>query len=95
LANLLEYALDRDPLASGSTAATTAAMASQAHLTLTFFRARPASELTYQVWGSSDLVTWTKVGPENPGTVGQNVTITDTPLPGEVRRFLRLQVIAP
>ena len=63
-------------------------------LTLTFYRARPASELTYTVQASSDLVTWTDLV-TNPGTVGNSVTVTDSPPAGATRRFLKLKITPP
>ncbi len=63
-------------------------------LTLIFFRARPATELTYTVQASSDLVTWTDLA-TNPGTVGQNVTVTDSPPAGASTRFLKLKITPP
>ncbi len=96
LSNLLEYALDLDPKVAEAVAAISASLAGDGNLRLTFKRARPASEMTYQVWGSSDLVAWAKVGPANPGgdtAVGGNVTVTDDFPVGAPRRFLRLQVV--
>jgi hypothetical protein len=94
LANLLEYALDREPLIAESTAPTTATVDGSGKLQITFKRARPATELTYTVQASSDLVTWTDLA-INPGTVGQNVTVSDIPPAGAPRRFLRLRVTLP
>ena len=92
LNNLLEYALNGTPTNAASAPLPTAALVpSTSTLTLTFYRARPAAELTYTVQASSDLATWTDLA-TNPGTVGQNVTVTDTPPPGATKRFLRLRV---
>jgi chondroitin AC lyase len=93
LVNLLEYALDLDPLAASATNMSTALNAN-GKLSLTFFRARPASELTYTVQASSDLVTWTDLI-TNPGSFDQNVTVTDAPPAGAPRRFMRLRVTSP
>ncbi len=94
LANLLEYALDREPLTPESASPTTAAMDGAGKLQLTFKRARPAAELTYTVQASDDLATWTDLV-TNPGTVGENVTVTDNPPESAKRRFLRLRVSVP
>lgn len=56
---------------------------------LTFQRA--SADFTYAVEASSDLATWTTLA-TNPGTVGNTVTVTDTPPTGATRRFLRLAV---
>ncbi len=95
LVNLLEYALNGTPTNAASAPIPIAALVpSTSTLTLSFFRARPASELTYTVQASSDLVTWTDLV-TNPGTTGQNVTVTDTPPADAPRRFLRLRVTSP
>jgi hypothetical protein len=96
LVNLLEYALGGTPTEATSTPLPTASLlpAPNSTLTLTFKRARPAAELTYTVQASSDLATWTDLE-VNPGTVGQNVTVTDSPPAGATRRFLRLRVTLP
>ena len=95
LNNLLEYALNGTPTDATSAPLPTAALApSTSTLTLTFYRARPATELTYTVQASSDLAAWTDLA-NNPGTVGQNVTVNDTPPEGATRRFMRLNVSMP
>ncbi len=93
LNNLLEYALNGTPTDATSAPLPTASLlpAPSSTLQLTFFRARPAADVTYTVQASSDLVTWTDLA-INPGTVGQNVTVTDTPPTGAANRFLRLRV---
>ena len=96
LKNLLEYALGGTPTDATSAPVPTAALlpAPSSTLTLTFFRALPASELTYTVQASSDLTAWSDLA-VNPGTVGQDITVTDSPPAGASRRFLRLKVAAP
>lgn len=91
--NLLEYALDTQPLSSGSSPQLNPVLAS-GRMSLTFNRMR--SELTYVVEGSSDLTTWTTVA-TNPGTVGAAATVQDTVTlsPTTPRRFLRLKVTTP
>jgi hypothetical protein len=100
LPNLLEFALGLNPVAAGSTAATTVGTENgTGRLTLTFRRARPATVLTYTVEGSSDLVAWRTlvVNPLGDAGVGDLITVSDAPLPSEdqTRRFLRLRVTAP
>ena len=98
LPNLLEYALNREPLAAGGATATTHSIdAPTGKLRFTFRRARPAHELTYTVQASSDLATWTAIA-TNPGgesAVGADVTVLDNSPPGTPRRFLRLQLTTP
>jgi lysophospholipase L1-like esterase len=93
LPNLLEYALDLDPLQPGGVATQSALQLTGATptLSLTFNRARP--DLTYVVEASNDLVSWNLIA-TNPGTVGQSVTVEDS-APASPRRFLRLRVNAP
>ncbi len=79
LNNLFEYALDRAPLTPKSSTPTTASVVGTGKLQITFLRALPASEHTYSVQASRNLVNWTGLA-VNPGTVGQNVTVTDAPL---------------
>jgi hypothetical protein len=97
LANLLEYALDLDPLSAASATATiTGLEPGTGRLSLTFRRARPATELTYVVEGSSDIVSWRAIAinPFGNAGVGLDLTVSDAPLPTEdqTRRFLRLRV---
>lgn len=89
LANLLEYALATDPLLATPGQPATS-LSGDSKLQLTFHRAR--AELTYEVLASGDLTTWSVLA-TNPGTAGQQVTVTDTvALTAGVRRFLRLRV---
>ncbi len=93
--NLIEYALGARPIDAASAPNPIITMApSTSTLNLTFLRACPATELTYTVQASSDLVTWTNLA-VNPGTVGGNVTVSDIPTAGSTRRFLRLKVSTP
>ena len=95
LPNLLEYALNGTPTDATSAPLPTAALVpSTSTLTLTFFRARAAAELTYTVQSSSNLTTWTDLA-INPGAVGQDVTVTDQPPSNSPRRYLRLKVTTP
>jgi Domain of unknown function (DUF4082)/Malectin domain/Fibronectin type III domain len=92
LNNLLEYALNGDPLSAASATLPTAST-SDSKLQLTFLRAR--SDLTYVVQGSSDLATWADLA-TNPGSVSTTtpVVFTDS-VSNPSRRFLRLRVTAP
>ena len=96
LNNLLEYALNGTPTNAASAPFPTASLlpSPSSTLQITFHRARPATELTYTVQASSDLVTWTDLA-TNPGTVGQDVTVTDSPPTGTTRRFMRLKISIP
>jgi hypothetical protein len=89
--NLLVYALDLDPLAPVLLEAETVILEGQTRIQMTFLRAR--ADLTYEVYDSSDLSDWRLIA-TNPGTVGQNVTVTEDTDPSysDTRRFLRLKV---
>ncbi len=94
IANLLEYTLGTSPTQAASKSPPVAATSGN-RLTLNFFRA--VNNVTYIVEASSDLVTWSPLA-TNPGTIGQNVTVTDTvdlPTANPPRRFLRLRVVVP
>lgn len=91
--NLVEYALDFDPLEADGPGALVQDIV-DGHLTLTFSRiAKP--DLTYRVEASDTLgeewaEIWTSSGEQN--TAGP-VTVTDTvPLSSRPARFLRLQI---
>ncbi|MEO0055352.1 MAG: hypothetical protein RLZZ50_1299 [Verrucomicrobiota bacterium] len=95
--NLLEFALGTSPLAPETEPNVRITNNSPA-LTLTFFRARPPGEITYEVQASQDLLSpasWSIIA-TNPGTPGSEVSVTDpAPLPFSGARFLRLRVSAP
>ncbi|MEO0054863.1 MAG: hypothetical protein RLZZ50_810, partial [Verrucomicrobiota bacterium] len=67
-------------------------------LTLSFFRARPPADLTYEVQATSNLASpasWATIA-TNPGTVGTEVSVSDSaPLPSPGPRFMRLKVTTP
>lgn len=90
LSNLMEYALDLNPVAMSAPVAGYS-ISTDPELRLTFFRAR--AELTYVVECSADLVNWTTVA-TNPGTVGTSVTVPAPPS-ASARCFLRLRVVTP
>lgn len=89
--NLLQYALSSTrgfdmgqlPMASVGT---------NGRLALSFLRAR--SDVSYIIEGSYDLITWNTES-NNPGTVGQRVTFSDTAPLTTQRRLLRLRVTDP
>jgi endoglucanase len=60
---------------------------------LRFTRARLATEATYTVESSADLVTWTVLA-TNPGLPGDDITVTES-VSENPRRFLRLRVTQP
>jgi hypothetical protein len=96
LPNLLEFALGTLPTspATGPTVRITNIAPS---LTLTFFRARPLSEITYEVQATDSLApaNWSTIA-TNPGTPGTEVSVSDpVPFPASGPRFLRLRVTAP
>jgi alpha-tubulin suppressor-like RCC1 family protein len=85
--NLVKYALGLNANARSTSATLNTQINANRRLTLTFMRAR--TELTYTVQGSDDLETWSKLI-DNPGSVGETVTVTDTKT--APARFLRLKV---
>ncbi len=91
--NLLEYALGTTPSDAASASRPTPSLP-QLNLQISFLRAR--ADVTYLVEASSDLAApapWPVIA-TNPGTVGQQVTVTD-PTSANPRRFLRLRVTSP
>lgn len=96
VSNLVEYALNTLPNSTSSGANPGSEIVAN-RLQLTFQRAR--SDVTYLVEASNDLSpgSWQTIA-TNPGTVGSNVTVTDSvDLTGasNQRRFIRLRVTAP
>ncbi|MCU0792675.1 MAG: choice-of-anchor D domain-containing protein [Opitutaceae bacterium] len=90
LPNLVEYALDLNPIAAARAGARLAVDRSGDHLEMRFLRAR--DDVVYEVQASNDLVEWTTIA-RNPGAVGATVVVTDTePASAQSRRFLRLKV---
>jgi hypothetical protein len=89
LPNLLEYALDRDPLVPDPSPPLLTST-SNLNLSVSFYRAR--ADLIYTVEASSTLApdSWQAIATD-PGTLGTEVTVTD-PEPASPRRFLRLRV---
>ena len=89
LTTLMEYALDAEPLTASIAELPLTDWDAQGRLTLTFFRAR--ADLTYEVEGSGDLITWSVI-PVVAGAVGQNEVVIDNAPPTATPRFLRLRV---
>ena len=93
LVNHLEYAFGTSPLSVDAADTIQTDTVNGEYLRISFLRAR--ADLTYTVQGSSDLTTWETIA-TNPGTVGENCTVTDTvPINSTSRRFLRLDVTRP
>ena len=88
--NLLEYALHRDPLVSDKP------LLDPGVLSLTYQRVIAATDITYTVQWSPDLVTWNTIGiaEETLAADGivQTIRATITPNPGAPSGFLRLKV---
>ena len=85
----------RGPVAAPATLGTIAT-AGQTYLTLGFERRAVATDLSYSVEASTNLITWTPV-PGLSYTAGTPTSITaqDTVSVGAARRFLRLRVSQP
>ena len=100
--NLLEYALNLDPLSASRAGlpilgATT--LSGNTYLTLTHTKPKAATDLTYVVEVSADLVTWqsgsgytAEAGVLDQGTTAQVTTRDLTAIPAAARRFMRLRV---
>jgi hypothetical protein len=87
--NLLRYGLGLGASARSTVGALTTQTAANGRLSLRFVRAR--GELTYTVETSGDLLSWSSLT-VNPGTVGEWVTVPDSPPDGAKIRFMRLRV---
>jgi hypothetical protein len=103
--NLMKYALDLDPWTdgvSGLPPVSAAATGSGNYITLTYTQPLSATDVTYTVQVSTDLMTWNSgtgytSSPKvvlNPGGVTQSVTVQAVaPIGGSTpREFIRLQV---
>ena len=104
IVNLLEYALNLDPLTASRAGLPVAAPATQngtTNLTLTYTEVKAATDLTYVVEVSADLVTWNSgsaytatVAVLDQGTTEQVTTRDLTAISAAApRRFMRLRVI--
>ena len=103
IVNLLEYALNLDPFTPGRTGlpvTSTLAQGGAAYATLTYTKVKAATDLTYAVEVSADLVNWNggsgytaDVGALDQGTTEQVTTRDLTAItPATPRRFMRLRV---
>lgn len=112
ISNLIEYALGLDPAnasISGLPVVTLKDYSGTKYLSMTLVRSSVATDITYVVQGSSDLVGWSDLGTSAAGTpmsglgvvseAGSAPTYTDevrdTISLGAVPRFLRLKVTSP
>lgn len=92
ISNLLEYALDLDPM-SASASGLPEATAGADRLYYTYVRAR--AELTYEVETSTNLTSgWTTVGVDQGTPDGDGVTTASVAMDGTAR-FFRLKVTRP
>jgi hypothetical protein len=111
VSNLLEYALDSNPVTPGMTQTPLARTAvnpadGKPYMTFTYRRRTGASGLVYTVQVSDTLGSWIS-GPAqteeisstaNPGGDSETVLVRIKPVlntPGQPRRFARLQVVTP
>lgn len=112
IANLVEYAFAFSPLSANSTSsglqAGVSTTAGSTTFTLTFRRDPRATDLTYQMQTSDDLVTWTTItqssaggAPSGSGFVSESDALGESPvknvtvtetLSSSPRRFARLRV---
>ncbi len=107
ISNAMEYALALDPNvpdASGLPKPGTIVVGQSSYLTLTYTRPINASDLTYTVEVSSDLVAWlsgsdntvTVSTTNNPDGVTQTVVVRDgAAMDGVSQRFIRLNITGP
>jgi hypothetical protein len=92
LNNFLEFALGRDPEVFDTQVPLSLQIDSGNVVTLSFMRARPATEVTYTVRVSPDLSAWEDYA-VNPGTAGGNAVLNDN-VSAAPLRFFRLNVQA-
>ncbi|MGZ4983176.1 MAG: putative Ig domain-containing protein, partial [Chthoniobacterales bacterium] len=114
ISNLMEYALGLDPTIAtpnGLPVVTLKDYSGTQYLSMTFARSTLATDLTYTVQGSSDLITWTDLATSVGGAAlsgaglvsetGSAPTMTDEVrdtvpfVPANPQRFLRLKVTSP
>lgn len=94
LGNFLEFAIGSDPKVFDAHGPLSLDVNSGGVVTLSFKRARPATEVTYTLRVSTDLSGWGDYA-VNPGTVGQDAVLTDN-VTASPLRFFRLNVqVAP
>lgn len=105
LSNLVEYALDLDPGSHAHEKPTSRVANDQGtdYLYFNFRRNLAASELTYRIMGSDDLINWVELSPEpsdyyvveaDPdGDGSAEVRELRVPTSGQSRQFLRLEIV--
>jgi autotransporter-associated beta strand protein len=97
-ANLLEYAFGSNPTLGGSVNAP-ASGTSGDYLTITVPRNADATDISYEVQGSSNLLDWVTnvvLTATNPAPAGVTVTYTNaTPFSALPTQFLRVKVTQP
>ncbi len=92
--HLIEYAFNLNPLAADANLLPPITINAQGQLEMTFDWLRP--ELTYQVIGSDDLITWSPLYIELEDLGSNRFRATDlSPLQPGKTRFMGFQVIAP
>jgi hypothetical protein len=107
IVNLMEYALKLDPNdadVTGLPAQGKTNVDGSDYLTLTYTRVKAATDITYVVEVSGDLVTW-NAGPsytatvsvtDNPDGITQTVVVRDlVPMDSATSRFIRLKITQP
>lgn len=92
LGNFLEFALGLNPKVFDAHGPLSLEVSPEGVVTVSFKRARPATEVTYTVRVSTDLSAWGDYA-VNPGTVGQDAVLTDN-VSASALRFFRLNVQA-
>ncbi len=93
LGNFLEFTLGLDPKVFDVRAPLSLEVSPEGVVTISFKRARPATEVTYTVRVSTDLSGWGDYA-VNPGTVGQDAVLTDHATTAPLR-FFKLNVRTP
>jgi|GEM_PF-5453887 len=92
LGNFLEFAIGSDPKVFDAHGPLSLEVSPEGVVTVSFKRARPATEVTYTVRVSTDLSAWGDYA-VNPGTVGLDAVLTDN-VSASALRFFRLNVQA-
>ncbi len=95
LPNLLEYALDCDPLKPSVNALPTVgtlAIDDNIHLTFTTTKNPDATDVNYTVESSTDLVTWTNAGLVTLTDTTTRLVVRDSQPLGTTPRFFRLNI---